>query len=167
MQVYAWMEYQLDLWDYRFCSISLFSNPIQENQRSSTRTISNKHTQNQTEDPTKQDNLELSNVDYVSSNAKSSLFGAMLPVFEPETKATGKPDSGTISSWSYGMEGHAKEMRGKILRTGEKKQRNNYTKSRRHAWMIINLSLFCLFSVLHNLHNVVTAEGQHHCTHAE
>ena len=32
-------------------------------------TTSNKHTQNQTEDPTKHDNLELSNVDYVSSNA--------------------------------------------------------------------------------------------------
>ena len=45
-------------------------------------TTSNKHTQNQTEDPTKHDNLELSNVDYVSSNAKSSLFGAMLYVFD-------------------------------------------------------------------------------------
>ena len=28
------------------------------------------------------DNLELSNVDYVSSNAKSTLFGAVLYVFE-------------------------------------------------------------------------------------
>ena len=36
-------------------------------------TTSNNHTQNQTEDPTKHNNLELSNVDYVSSNAKSSL----------------------------------------------------------------------------------------------
>ena len=45
-------------------------------------TTSNKHTQNHTEDPTKHDNLELSNVDYVSSNAKSSLFGAMLYTFD-------------------------------------------------------------------------------------
>ena len=34
-------------------------------------TTANKHTQNLTEDPTKHHNLELSNVDYVSSNAKS------------------------------------------------------------------------------------------------
>ena len=27
----------------------------------------------------------------------------------PETKATGKPDAETISSWSYDMEGHAKK----------------------------------------------------------
>ena len=45
-------------------------------------TTSIKHTQNQTEEPTRHNNLELSNVDYVSSNAKSSLFGAMLYVFE-------------------------------------------------------------------------------------
>ena len=35
-----------------------------------------------TEHPTKHNNLELSNVDYASSNAKSSLFGAMLYIFE-------------------------------------------------------------------------------------
>ena len=40
-------------------------------------TTSNNHTQNQTNVPTKHNNLELSNVDYVSSNAKSSFFGAM------------------------------------------------------------------------------------------
>ena len=45
-------------------------------------TTSNRHTQNQTKDPTKHNNLELSNVDYGSSNAKSSLFGAMLYIFE-------------------------------------------------------------------------------------
>ena len=45
-------------------------------------TTSNKHTQNQTETPIMDDNLDLSNVVYVSSNAKSSLFGAMLYVFE-------------------------------------------------------------------------------------
>ena len=38
----------------------------------------NKHTQNQTKTPIQHDILELSNVDYVLSNAKSSLFGAML-----------------------------------------------------------------------------------------
>ena len=27
----------------------------------------------------------------------------------PETKATGKPDAETLSSWSYDMEGHAKK----------------------------------------------------------
>ena len=42
----------------------------------------NKQLQNQTEDPTNHNNLELSNVDHVSSKAKSSLFGAMLYIFE-------------------------------------------------------------------------------------
>ena len=73
----------LDLWDL---VIAIFhSSPIQSKKtkdrargNSSRDTTSNKHTQNQTEDPTKDNNLELSNVDYVSSNAKSSLFGAML-----------------------------------------------------------------------------------------
>ena len=37
----------------------------------------------------------------------------------PETKAMEKPDTETISSWSYDMEGHAEEMCGKVLRTGE------------------------------------------------
>ena len=48
----------------------------------------------------------------------------------PETKATGKPDAETISSWSYDMEGHAKNS--------GIKQLSNYTKSQRLAWMIIN-----------------------------
>ena len=63
-------------------SLSLFSNPIKENQGSSRDTTSNKHTQNHTEGPTKHNNLELSNVDYSSSNATSSLFGAMLYTFK-------------------------------------------------------------------------------------
>ena len=64
-------------------SLSLFSDSIKET-KDQTRgnllrdTISNKRTQNQTEDPTKHNNLELSNVDYDSSNAKSSLFCSML-----------------------------------------------------------------------------------------
>ena len=45
-------------------------------------TTSSEHTQNQSEDPTKHNNLDLSNVDYVSSNAKSSLFGAVHFIFE-------------------------------------------------------------------------------------
>ena len=49
---------------------------------SSRNTTSNKHTQNQTKVPTTHNNIELSDVDYVSSNAKSSLFGAMLYIFE-------------------------------------------------------------------------------------
>ena len=57
----------------------------------------------------------------------------------PDTKATEKPDAETISSWSYDMEGHAKKMCGKILRNGELKRLNNYTKSRRHAWMTIKV----------------------------
>ena len=45
-------------------------------------TTSNKHTQKQTKVPTQHDNLDLSSVDFVSSNAKSSQFGAMLFTFE-------------------------------------------------------------------------------------
>ena len=37
---------------------------------------------NQTKVPIQHDNLELCNVDHVSSNAKSSKFGAMLYIFE-------------------------------------------------------------------------------------
>ena len=49
---------------------------------SSRNTTSNKHTQNQTKVPTQHDTLELCNVDYVSSNAKFSRFGAMLNILE-------------------------------------------------------------------------------------
>ena len=48
---------------------------------SSRNTTSNKHTQNRTKVPTKHNNLESSDVDYVSSNAKSSLFAAMIYIF--------------------------------------------------------------------------------------
>ena len=71
-----------------------------------------------------------------------SMFESRIPagVMEkwPETKATVKPDAGTISSWSYDMEGHANKC---VERNYEqaKKRRNNKTKSRRHAWMTINL----------------------------
>ena len=45
-------------------------------------TPSNKHTHYHTMTPIQHDNLELSNVDYVPSNAKFSLIGAMLCFFE-------------------------------------------------------------------------------------
>ena len=45
-------------------------------------TPSNMHTHNQTKTPTQHENLELCNVEYVSSNVKSSQFGAMLYIFE-------------------------------------------------------------------------------------
>ena len=81
----------LDLWDL---VIEVFhSSPTQSMKtkgqargKSSLDTTSNKHTQNQIEDPTNHYNLELSNVDYVSSNAKSSLFGAILVHFLRPTK---------------------------------------------------------------------------------
>ena len=77
----------LDLWDLVievFHSSQTQSKKTKDQARGNLlrETTSNKHNQNQTEDPTKHNNLELSNVDYVSSNAKSSLLGAMLYIFE-------------------------------------------------------------------------------------
>ena len=53
------------------------------------------------------------------------------------TRASGKPDE-TIYSCSYDMEGHAKKC---VERYCEWriKQRNIFSKSQHHAWMIINL----------------------------
>ena len=45
-------------------------------------TTSNKHTQIKTKVPTQHENLDLKNVDCVPSQAKSSLFGAMLYIFK-------------------------------------------------------------------------------------
>ena len=77
----------LDLWDLVievFHSSTAQSKKTKDQARgnSSRDTTSNKHTQNQTEDPTKNHNLELSDFDYVSSNAKSSLFCAILYIYE-------------------------------------------------------------------------------------
>ena len=77
----------LDLWDLVkevFHSFPNQSTKTKDQARgdSSRGTTSNKHTQNETKVPTKPNNLELSNVEYVSSNAKSSLFGAMLYIFK-------------------------------------------------------------------------------------
>ena len=56
----------------------------------------------------------------------------------PETKATGKLDAKTISSWSCDMQGHAKKCV-KDIPNLRIKQLSKCTKSQRHAWMIINL----------------------------
>ena len=77
----------LDLWDF---VIEVFhSSPNQLNntkdqvrRNSSRNTTSIKHTQSQTKVPAQHNNFESSNVDYVSSNAKSSLFGSMLYISE-------------------------------------------------------------------------------------
>ena len=68
------------------CSILLPANSQKPNERVQgdllRRTSSNKHTNIQTKNPIQHDDLELCNVDYVSSNVKSSLIGAMLHTFE-------------------------------------------------------------------------------------
>ena len=77
----------LDLWDL---VIEVFLSSPNQLKKSKRRvqgnllrdTPSNKHTDNQTKTPIQHDNLALSNVDHVLSNAKSSRFGAMLYIFE-------------------------------------------------------------------------------------
>ena len=59
---------------------------------------------------------------------------------KPPTRASGKPDAETISSWSYDMEGHARNALQDIA-NWRIKQLNNHTKSRRHVWMITNLKM--------------------------
>ena len=76
----------LDLWDL-VMEVFRFPNQLKKSKRRVQGNIlrntpSNKHTQNQTNVPIQQDTLELSNVDNVSLNAKSSLFGAMFCIFE-------------------------------------------------------------------------------------
>ena len=59
---------------------------------------------------------------------------------KPETRVSGKPDANTISSWSYDMEGHAKNCVERCCELAKKKkQRNNFSKSRHTAKMTINL----------------------------
>ena len=67
MQVYAWMEYQLLIFGIWAIVEVFHSSPTQSKKtkdqargNSSRDTTSNKHNQNQTEDPTKHNNLELS-----------------------------------------------------------------------------------------------------------
>ena len=87
----------LDLWD--LVIEVLHSSPNQSwktkdqaRRDSSRNATSNKHTQNQAEVPTKHNNLELSSVGYVSSNANSSFIGAMLYIFE-DNEAVIKDDN--------------------------------------------------------------------------
>ena len=77
----------LDLWDL---VAEVFHSSLNQVNKSkgqvqgnwSRNTTSNKHTQNKTKIPTQDDNFGLNNVDCVPSNAKFSLFGAMLFIFE-------------------------------------------------------------------------------------
>ena len=84
MQVYARRQYQLlifGIWSWKSFIL------LQSNQRKpkikheETRRVTPHQTSTQTKDPTKHNNLELSDVDYVWSNKKSSLFGVMLYIF--------------------------------------------------------------------------------------
>ena len=76
----------LDLWDLVKEVFHSSTNPTTPKIKyEETRRVTphqNKHTQNQTKVPIQHDNLELSDVDDVSSNAKSFQFGAMLTIFE-------------------------------------------------------------------------------------
>ena len=77
----------LDLWDL---GIEVFHSSSNQFRKTKERvqgdllrdTSSSKRTNIQTKDPIQHDDLELCNVDYVSSNEKSSHFGAMLYIFE-------------------------------------------------------------------------------------
>ena len=73
----------LDLWDSVFEVFHSSPNQMKKTKGQvrgdlSRNTTSNKHIQNKTKVPIHHNSLELSNVDHVSSNAKSSRFGAML-----------------------------------------------------------------------------------------
>ena len=76
-------------------------------------------------------------VDNYRSMFESGISGGAMEKL-PETTATGTLDAETISSWSYDIEGHAKKCVDDIANL-RIKQLNNYTKSRRHAWMTMNL----------------------------
>ena len=77
----------LDLWDLVTES---FHSPSNQSKKPKERvqgdllrdTSSSTHTNIQTQNPIQHDDLELCNVDYVSSYVKSSQFGAMLYIFE-------------------------------------------------------------------------------------
>ena len=77
----------LDLWDlvvevFHSSPNQLNNTKGQVHRNLSRDTTSNKHTQIKTKFPTQHENLDLKNVDCVPSQAKSSLFGAMLYIFE-------------------------------------------------------------------------------------
>ena len=88
MLVSAWIEFQVLISGIRLlkCCILLPTNSQDTTERAKgdllRDTSSSKHTNIQTNNPIRHDDLELCNVDYVSSNVKSSQFGAMLYTFE-------------------------------------------------------------------------------------
>ena len=55
------------------------------------------------------------------------------------TRASGKLDAETASSWSYDMEGHAKKCVERYCELANKTTQKLCTKSQHHAWMTINL----------------------------
>ena len=76
---------------FDYCSVSVFTEPNNNTKdqvrgNSSRDTTWNKHTQIQTKVPIHHDNLELRNIDNVSSRAKSSQFGAMLYILKTAKK---------------------------------------------------------------------------------
>ena len=84
MQVYAWVEFPLlipGIWLLKYCILP----PIKNRDTKSVRgrnlqrnKPSSKHTNTQIKIPFHHGDLELTNVEHVSSNEKSSQFGAML-----------------------------------------------------------------------------------------
>ena len=88
MQVYAWMEFPLfDLWDLVIEVLHSSSNQYKKSKENVQGNLphdtpSRKQTKNQAQTPTQYNGLELCNVDYVSSNVKSSQSGAMHYIFE-------------------------------------------------------------------------------------
>ena len=87
MQVYALMEFPLlifGIWLLKCCILlpTNLRNPKRIVQGNLLRdTPSRKHTNNQVKTPNQYNDLELCNVDYVSSNVKSSQFCAMLYIW--------------------------------------------------------------------------------------
>ena len=87
MLVYARMEFPLlisGIWELK-CSILLptnSQNPKREYRETCCVAHHQARTNTQTKNPIQHDDLELLTVDYVSSNVKSSQFGAMLYIFE-------------------------------------------------------------------------------------
>ena len=88
MQVYAWMELPLlisGIWLLEMLHSSS-NQPKKSKEKVQGNllrdTLSRKHTNSQVKTPIHHNDLELCNVDDVSSNVKTSHFGAMLYIFE-------------------------------------------------------------------------------------
>ena len=84
-QVYAWMETAVDLWDLVIELCHSAPNLINKTKDQKTQGNLSQNTKlhvKKKQIPTKHINLDLDNNDHVSSNARSSRFGATLYVFE-------------------------------------------------------------------------------------